>query len=270
MKQKFFILIAIFALLASCSSTKNVAYLQEAETLPQEALSQAMAPVNPVIMPGDLIDIIVSGINLEAVKPFNRLDLMYQIGGSSFNSSASQTGNSPTYYLVDNDGNIDFPVLGKLHIGGMNKFQVVELLTDELHPKYLNDKPIIDIRFKNFKVSVIGEVKNPGIYTAVNERLTILEAIAMAGDLNITGERENVMLVRTNPDGSKIVQRINMKDKNLILSPYYNLQQNDFIYVQPNASRARQSWSIPPAVSLILSSVGTLISLTTLIVTLSK
>lgn len=254
----------------SCSSPKNIAYMQDAESLPQNVLNQAQANANPVTMPGDLLDILVVGNNLDAVRPFNRLDIIAQIAGTNYNNTSNQTGNVPSYYLVDSEGDIDFPVLGKLHIGGMNKVQITELLTSKLYPKYLTEKPTIDIRFKNFKISVIGEVKNPGVFTSPNERMTILEAIAMAGDLSITGMRENVMLVRTNADGSRIVQRLNLNDKNIILSPYYNLQQNDVVYVQPNASKSRQSWQIPPALSVGLSSFGILISLATLIVSIAK
>ncbi len=270
MKTKLTAFLFAIIFLCSCTSAKKVTYMLDAETIPQEVLKNATTVTNPIVMPGDLIDIIVSGINMDALKPFNRLDYLYQIGGNSIANNMTNTTNPPTYYLVNNDGDIDFPVLGKIHIGGMNKAQVEELLLSELYPKYLKEKPNIDIRFKNFKVSVIGEVKNPGVYTSSNERLTILEAIALAGDLNITGERQNVMLIRTNSDGSKVIQRLDMNDKNLIISPYYNLQQNDVIYVQPNASKARSSWSIPPAVTLVLSSVGTLISIATLIVTLTK
>ncbi len=270
MKTKILAILSALFLLGSCGSTKEIAYMQQAESLPQEVLNQTRATRNPVVMPGDLIDILVSGINIEAVRPFNRLDLMYQMAGTSYNNNNTANANTPTYYLVSDAGDIDFPVLGKLHVGGMNKSQIEQLLISELYPKYLKERPTIDIRFKNFKVSVIGEVKNPGVYTAVNERINVLEAIAMSGDLNITGVRENVMLVRTNADGTRVVERLNLNDKNLILSPYYDLQQNDVIYVQPNASRARQSWAIPPAVSLTLSSVGTLISIATLIITIAK
>ena len=100
--------------------------------------------------------------------------------------------------------------------------------------------------------------------------MSILEALAMAGDLTIMGERENVMLIRTKTDGTREIHRINLNDKNLVLSPYYNLQQNDVIYVTPNASKARSSWTIPPALSLGLSTMGTLISIATLVVTIVK
>lgn len=265
MNIKLILLVVISLLLVSCGSSKSVTYLQEAETLPANSIPQTIPTVNAVVMPGDLIDIIISGFNVEAVKPFNRNVMVGEVGGS--NGGAQ---NSSSSYLVDDNGNIDFPVVGKLHIGGMNKSQIKELISNELAPKYLSEAPTIDIRFKNFKVSVLGEVQTPGIYTAENERLNILEALAKAGDLSITGKRDNVMLIRTNSDGTRSVYRLNLMDKNLILSPYYELQQNDVIYVQPNSSKARQAWSIPPALTLTLSTVGTLISIATLVITLTK
>ena len=178
--------------------------------------------------------------------------------------------NRSSYYLVDANGNIDFPVIGRLKIGGMTKDEINNLITSKIYPKYLTEKPSVDVRFKNFKVSVVGEVRSPGVYASANERMTIFEAIARAGDLNIQGMRENVMLIRTDAKGIRSIHRLDLNDKNLILSLYYDLQQNDVIYVQPNASRARSSWAIPPALTLTLSSIGTLISIATLIVTITK
>ena len=262
-KLSFVAAIFTFVLLVSCGTKKNVTYLQKVEEIPVAQLQHSMVPVGPVVMPGDLIDIIVSGINVDAVRLFNRHEFISQVG-----SEGSSDSNSVSYYLVDQNGDIDFPVLGRLHIGGMNKAQINSLLIDELYPRYLSDKPSIDIRFKNFKVTMLGEVKSPGVITAENERLNILEAIAMAGDLTINGERENVLLIRTDADGNRKIYRINLKDKNLIFSPYYNLHQNDVIYVEPNSSKARQSWSVPPVWTLVIGSFGTLISIATLVVTL--
>ena len=176
----------------------------------------------------------------------------------------------PSFEVVDQDGNIEFTVVGTLHIGGMNKKQIEETVDEALYPKYLSERPSVDIRFRNFKVSVVGEVKNPGVYTSLNERMNILEALAMAGDLNITARRDNIMLIRLNADGTKNVEVLNLNDNSLITSPYFNLQQNDIIYVEPNKSKINQSWTIPPAVTLALSSIGTLVSIATLIVTITK
>lgn len=264
-----FILTTLILILGSCSSTKKVPYMVDAETIPQEVLNQIEKGTDPIVRAGDLLEITVTSINIDAVRPFNRLSYITDIAGTA-SQNYSNDANRSTYYIVDDKGNIEFPIIGKLHLGGMNKDQIQELIAGKIYPKYLTDKPGVDVRFKNFKVTVAGEVKNPGVYTSSNERLTIMEAIALAGDLNITGMRENVMIIRTESDGSRTVHRLDLNDKNTLISPYYNLQQNDVIYVQPNASKARSSWSIPPALSLTLSSLGTLISIATLIVTIVK
>lgn len=261
------ILFVLFAI--SCTSTKNIPYMVGAESIPQETLEQVARNSEPIIMPGDLLEILVTASNPDVVRPFNRMGIVYQMSGTASSYGGNSTNNS-MYYLVDNDGNIEFPVIGKLKIGGMKKEEAQKVILNAITPKYLTEAPGVDIRFKNFKVSVLGEVAKPGVYTASNERFTIFEALAMAGDLTIMGKREDVMLIRTNEKGTREIHRINLNDKNIVLSPYFNLQQNDQIYVSPNASKARSSWTIPPALTLGLSTMGTLISLATLIVTISK
>ena len=262
------VILLIAMLVTSCASWKKVPYMVDAETIPQDALQQVAKNSEPIIMPGDLLEILVSASNPEVVKPFNRLGIMYELGGNMNSSSANN--NNASYYLVDNDGNIEFPVIGTLKLGGMTKSEAQKVILEAITPKYLTETPGIDIRFKNFKVSVLGEVAKPGVYTSSNERFTLLEALAMAGDLTIMGQRDNVMLIRTKADGTREIHRLNLNDKDLVLSPYFNLQQNDQIYVTPNASKARSSWTIPPALSLGLSTMGTLISIATLIVTIVK
>ena len=270
MKVKILAILSLLLLVTSCGSRKEIAYLQEADQIPLEVLQQSMMPANTVVMPGDLLDILVATTNIEASKPFNRMGVLTEIASNSYNNSNNTTNNSQNFYLVDQDGNIEFPVVGTLHIGGMNKKQIEETVVEALYPKYLSERPSVDIRFRNFKVSVVGEVKNPGVYTSLNERMNILEALAMAGDLNITARRDNIMLIRLNADGTKNVEVLNLNDNSLITSPYFNLQQNDIIYVEPNKSKINQSWTIPPAVTLALSSIGTLVSIATLIVTITK
>lgn len=270
MKYLHLTLILFVALIvASCVSTKKIPYMVEAEVIPQETLNQVAKVTEPVIMPGDLLEILVTASNPDVVKPFNRMGMVYELAGT-LSSYGNNTTNSSAYYLVDNEGNIEFPVIGSLKIGGMNKAEAQKVILDAISPKYITETPSVDIRFKNFKVTVVGEVAKPGVYTASNERFTILEALAMAGDLTIMGKREDVMLIRTNANGTREIHRLDLNDKNLVLSPYYNLQQNDQIYVSPNASKARSSWTIPPALTLGLSTIGTLISIATLIVTIVK
>ena len=270
MKYLHLTLIAFVALiLTGCASSKKVPSMVGVETIPQEVLQQAAKSTDPVIMPGDLLEILVSASNPEVVKPFNRMGLVYDMAGtlSTYGSAAT---NSSSFYLVDNEGDIEFPVIGKIKIGGMTKNEAQKEILEKIYPKYITETPGIDIRFKNFKVSVLGEVARAGVYTATNEKLNLLEALAMAGDLTIMGERENVLIIRTKSDGTREFNRINLNDKNLALSPYYDLQQNDIIYVTPNASKARSSWTIPPALSLGLSTMGTLISIATLVVTIVR
>ena len=261
------IAVCIMAVMGSCSSTKKIPYLVEAETIPEEALAQINKSSDPRVMPGDILEITVTCINIEAAMPFNKLSYYSEIS-SRMNQSNNETNRS-SYYIVDEKGFIDFPVLGRLQISGMNKDDIQSLIADQIYPRYLTEKPAVDVRFKNFKVIVAGEVKNPGVYTSDNERLNIIEALALAGDMNITGLRDNVMIIRTDADGTRKVIRLDLNSKETLLSPYYNLQQNDVIYVQPNSSKARSAWVIPPALTLTLSAAGTLISLATLIVTIA-
>lgn len=250
-------------LLSSCGT--SVVYMKDAAKLPQEVLNKANNPSEPHAMPGDLIQIIVSSRNPEAAKPYNKSTDINSISTTSTSSSQDLQ-----CYLVDNNGEIEFPVIGKLQIKGLSKAEIKELVLSKLYPNHLSERPSVEVRFKNFQVTLLGEVKSPGTITVSNERINILEAIASAGDLTINGEREKVRLVRTSADGVRTIHTINLNDPHLTLSPYYNLQQNDVVYVEPNGSKKRSSWSIPPALSLIMSSVGFLVSLATLGLTLFK
>ena len=269
MKSKLFLLVLFAAtLLTSCNTEKDIPYMIGADQLPQEVLQSAAKANDPIVMPGDMLQINVISRNAEAVKPFNKIDYVQKLGGNTTTNNNSE--NSMYYYLVDANGNIEYPYLGTLHIGGMSKSAVENHIASLIYPRYLKERPGVEVRFQNFRVYILGEVKNPGEIKAVNGRLNLLEALAMAGDMTIHGRRDNVMIVRTNSDGSRSIRTVNMNDKNMILSPNFNLQQNDIIYVEPNSSKARSSWNVPPALSLGLSSVGTLISIATFIITLTK
>ena len=268
MKSKLFLFILVAAaLMTSCNTQKDIPYMIGANQLPPEVLQSAAKANDPVVMPGDMLQINVISRNAEAVKPFNKIDYVSKLGG---NNNINNNENSMYYYLVDANGNIEYPYLGTLHIGGMSKSAVENHIASLIYPRYLTERPGVEVRFQNFRVYILGEVKSPGEIKATNGRLNLLEAIAMAGDLTIQGRRDNVMIVRTNSDGSRSIQTVNMNDKNMIISPSFNLQQNDIIYVEPNSSKARSSWNVPPALSLGMSSVGTLISIATLIITLTK
>ncbi len=173
---------------------------------------------------------------------------------------------STDYYLVDANGNIEFPIVGQIHVLGLTKTELAQKIVNEIYPKYLTEKPGVDIRLMNFRVTVAGAVKNPGVYSSKNERMTFLEALSRAGDMDIKGERETVLLYRTNPDGTREVHRVNLHDRDFLLSPYMNLQQNDYIYVVPNSSMRKSAWQLDPAVSASLTIFGSVTSIASLVI----
>lgn len=270
--RNILILGVITLLAASCSAPKKVPYLIDAEEIPAEVLTQSQNVPDPVITVGDLLNIDVSGINMSAMAPFNKgryIDTDGKIGNMTrANTTTGGSGLevSTEYYLVNSDGCIDFPIIGKVEVAGMTKTEVANKLCDLIYPKYVTEKPSIDIRLMNFRVTVAGAVKTPGVYQSKNERMTFLEAIAMAGDLDIKGDRENILLYRTNADGTREVHRLNLHDRNFLLSPYYNLQQNDFIYVTPNSSMRQSAWQMNPAVTATITIVGGMSSLASLVI----
>lgn len=255
--------------LSSCSSTKKVTYLKNVDEIPHEVLNTAQATAEPVFTVGDLLNINISGANMNAMAPFNKGRYIDSEGNiSSMSNSSTTAGNyevSTEYYLVDNNGCIKFPIIGDIKVAGLTKSQVAEEISDAIYPKYVTEKPTVDIRLMNFRVVVGGAVRSPGIYQSKNERMTFIEAITMAGDLDIKGQRENILLYRLNPDGTREVHRLNIHDKDFVLSPYYYLQQNDYIYVEPNKSMKNSAWQLSPAVGATLTIVGGISSVTALV-----
>ena len=255
----------VAALLSGCTSYKNIGYLREVEDLPREQLEEASKLYAPKIMSGDLLTINVNAIKPQAALPFNLpLTPVPTNGiGGLYSTMGAQT------YLVGSDGSIDFPVLGNLHIAGYTRLELEKMLKDEIHPQYITEEPIVTVRFVNYTVSVLGEVSRPGQHQFSTERVNLLDALARAGDLTIYGKRNNVLLKRENADGSNEFVRINLQDKNLALSPYFYMQQNDVIYVEPNKARGNSS-SIGSTENMTISIIGTLISVATLLITVFK
>ncbi|MBQ9465446.1 MAG: polysaccharide biosynthesis/export family protein [Muribaculaceae bacterium] len=264
--KNLLLLTATALLLTACGSTKEVPYLIDASSLTQSALNNAARNIDQPLAPGDLIQINVSCTQPELVKMFNKTELI----GNTSNLNNSSNENSIYYYLVDSKGNIDFPVLGRLHVGGMTISATSDYITSQIYPKYITERPVVEVRLQNFNVYVLGEVKQPGRIKAPNGRLNILEALSMAGDLTIQGRRDNIMIVHNNSDGTREVRRVNLNDANLLVSSDLYLRQNDIVYVEPNASKARSSWQVPPGLTLAFSSLGVALSIATLVVTLTK
>ena len=278
MKLKLFLITSVLCfILVSCGSTKEIPYVIDADKLPENLLKETAKYSDPIVQPGDILQILVTSNNveaMEAVKPFNKATYWGGEGMSSIVGNTTQTANnnegSIYYYLVDDAGNIEFPMLGKVHVDGLKTGEISDLIASKIYPKYVTAKPGVEVRFRNFKVYALGEFNKPGVISSANGKMNILEAVAQAGDLTIFGVRKNVMVIRTNADGSRKVFRLDLTDKNLLLSPGYNLQQNDVIYVQPNKAKARSAWTIAPGWTFAMSVIGTLVSISSLVITLTQ
>ena len=264
-KLQYSILLTLVSILfASCGSVKNVAYLQNSEDID---FSRSEYLYDARIMPKDVLTITVSTVNPEASAPFNlivRPTLTSATGSLGSGSGSLQT------YLVDNKGCIEFPVVGTLEVGGLTKSMCEKLLHDKIQP-YLNaaENPVVTVRMSNYKISVLGEVNRPGMFTVSNEKINLLEALAQAGDLTIYGVRDKVKLIREDAKGRKEIHTINLNDANIINSPYYYLQQNDIVYVEPNKVKAQNS-SIGQSTTLFMSGTSILVSLASLIVNILR
>lgn len=256
-------LIAIF-LLASCQAYKKVPYLQDPEVVGQAVQQETLYDAK--IMPKDQLTVVVSCTNPELAAPFN-LTGAGSAGMTAVNSQSASQSSQQTY-LVDNEGNINFPVLGALKVGGLTKKEVEQMVMEKLKP-YIKENPIVTVRMVNYKISVLGEVARPGTFTISNEKVNLLEALAMAGDMTIYGIRDNVKLIRESADGKQQIITLDLNKAETLLSPYYWLQQNDIVYVTPNKAKARNS-DISNSTSLWVSATSILVSLTNILVTIFR
>ena len=238
----------------SCVSNKDIAYFQF-DAIAQERVSNVY---ETFFKPDDLLQITVGADDLEAVRPFNLPAVAFTAGTNSIAGQPQRLS-----YLVDSQGEIDFPVLGKLKIGGLSREATIRLLKSKLSPDYVKD-PTVNIRISNFKISVYGDVKNPGVFTVPNERVSILDAIGLAGDLNISGRRDNVLVIREE-NNNKIKYRVNLLSNKTLYSPVFYLQQNDVVYVEHNRARI-QSASFNSNTSLFISVTGLLVTIVSLLI----
>lgn len=241
-------------LLPACVSRKNVAYLHDLESGEQINYQQREATL---IRPGDLISIQVYSSDPDASQPFNLQELYSggQLPGYN-NGVASRQG-----YLVNNEGEITMPVVGTLKLGNLPVERAIELVKTNLH-NYLKD-PVVHIRILNFKVTVLGDVRSPGTFNIPNERVNLPEALGIAGDLNITAKRKNVLVLREE-NGTTRAYRVDITNRDLLNSPVYQLRQNDVVYVEPNRAQ-RNSASINSRAGIIISAASLIISIAILL-----
>ena len=258
-----FAMMAVVLVLASCGSTKNIPYFKNSDFIDD---SQSSVLYDARILPKDQLTITVSTTNPEAAVPFN-LTIP-----TVTNMNTRSTYSQPTLqtYLVDNAGYIQFPIVGSLKVGGLTKSEAEQLIQTKIR-HYMNaeETPIVTVRMSSYSISVLGEVQRPGTFMVGREKISILEALAQAGDLTIYGVRDNVKLIREDANGKKEFHTLNLNDANIINSPYYYLQQNDVVYVEPNKVKARNS-TVGTTTSLWFTSVSILISLSSLLYNILK
>jgi polysaccharide export outer membrane protein len=255
----YLVVLITVAAFTGCGSSQNVAYFKNSKTVD---LTTSKMLYDAHIMPKDQLSITVSTTNEAAAVPFNlTVPTPYTAGRTT--STASQP--MLQTYLVDNEGKINFPIIGELKVGGLTKSEAENLIRNKIQP-YMSEleNPIVTVRMTGYQISVIGEVARPGRYTVSREKITVLEALAQAGDLTIYGVRNNVQLIREDANGQKAIYFLNLNDANLINSPYYYLQQNDVLYVTPNKVKAQNS-SVGSMTTLWFSATSILISLTSLL-----
>lgn len=251
-------------LLASCQSYKKVPYIQDVNVVNKAVQQEGLYDAK--IMPKDLLTIVVSCTSPELAAPFN----LTVASPANLATTNLMTTAQPILqpYLVDNEGKISFPVLGELKLGGLTKREAEQLVKERLKP-YIKEDPIVTVRMVNYKISVIGEVTRPGTFTISNEKVNLLEALAMAGDMTVYGLRDNVKLIREDANGKQQIISLDLNKAETILSPYYWLQQNDIIYVTPNKAKARNS-DIGSSTSLWFSATSILVSIASLMFNILK
>ncbi|MDR1500670.1 MAG: polysaccharide biosynthesis/export family protein [Tannerellaceae bacterium] len=266
MKIKLLPAIGLVCFVTSCGTPKDVLYFQGVDSLTKEEVEKMNSSYTSRICPDDLLTITVTAWDPSVVTPFNPPPWAYAVQGEVNVSSPSQLHT----YLVDTEGDIIFPVLGKTHAAGLSKQEFAALLQSGIS-RYVKD-PMVNVQIVNYKINVIGEIARPGTLTVQNERITILDAIGRLGDLSINANRKNILIIRDN-DGKKEFGRIDLTNPALFTSPYYYLRQNDVVYIEPNKPKQR-NYNITQSQTFTVSIVSTILTtvsvMTTVLVALLK
>ncbi len=234
--SKYYLLLFMILLATSCATKRQILYFQNTEGLSELA---DMQKFEPVVEMNDVLYINVSSLNAEGVAPFVKIPTE----GTLNNQNPLLNG-----YLVNSEGNIQFPVIGSVAVVGKTRMQIQNELSSQL-VEFITDV-VVDVRIMNFKITVIGGVNNPGVYTIQDERVTLPQAIGLAGDLSAEGNREKIMIIREE-DGKQKVTNIDITQTDLFNSPYYFLKQNDIVYVEPSLKGVKQSGFIPDIPALL-------------------
>lgn len=240
MKKHLFFIIAAVMLLSSCNTSKRITYFQDIQDY-TDASAETTPPAPEIrLRPDDKISIIVNSKDPELTAMFN-LPYTTRILGST-NENISSTNQGTSGYIVKRDGTIDFPVLGAIPAGGKTREELSAYVKNELISQGLVNDPVVTVEFMNLQFSVMGEVRTPGSYKITRDYVTILDALSLAGDLNINGKRENVLVLRPDSIGKLTAYTVDMRSfASVQNSPVYYIHQNDYIYVEPNKKKANES-----------------------------
>jgi polysaccharide export outer membrane protein len=243
-----FCLLSLPWLVAGCYTQRDLVYFQGKAT---EFATQSTH--DPIIKPDDILSILVMATDEKSALMFN----MPMGTSNNLIGGYAQGAPTPPGYLVHADGTIDFPIIGSLKIAGLSRSGAVDMLKQQLASYIVN--PTISIRILNFRVTVLGEVRSPGTFTIPNERISLLEALGIAGDLLITGERNNVLVIR-DEDGKRKEYRVDLTQESLFASPVFYLQQNDVIYVEPNQAKRNSSLINVANYGIVISSLSLVVT----------
>lgn len=241
----------------SCNTTNRIAYF---ENVKDAAYKSTMAVVEAPIQKNDILTITISSLNAEASAifnpPTNTISKTATAGGADVTTGG---------YLVSHDGFIQLPILGNVVAAGLTKKQLKDNITNTILEKKLLIDPIVDIRHLNFEVTVIGEVARPTVITVPSEKISLIKALGLAGDLTIYGKRENVLLIREE-EGQRVTRHINLNSSDFLNSPYYYLQPNDVVYVEPNKTKVASASRSQQIVPIILSSLSIVVVVLTRVI----
>jgi len=263
-KSGIYALILLIILFSSCSSTKKTKYFQDIPDSGRLKIIAKAEYIEPRIQSDDILVVIVQTVDPQASGIINSGNV--NSGGSmpGYAAMPSATLNAPLTnlsnslgYLVDKDGNITMPILGKITVMGLTTAEARQVIFN-VADRFYKDPSVI-VRYANFRINVAGEVLRPGTYIMPNEKVSILDAISMAGDLTVYGKRDNVLLIRENPDGTRTPYRVNLKKSDFMSSPFFFLRQNDYIYVEPSPSKSASTDALQARNISIISSVLTLL-----------
>lgn len=247
MKAYLPVILSACLLLASCAGSQKIVYF---DNVPNETFETVYEPADYSIKPNDILSITITSLNPEASEAFNP-----HVKNTVRSTTATGSSSEPGGYLVSTDGTITLPFLGEIKAQGLTKSELQEKITNMILDKKLLVEPLVEIRYLNYEVSVLGEVARPTVITVPSEKISLLKALGLAGDLTIYGKRENVLLIREE-GGKKMTRKVDLTSPDFFKSPYYYLEPNDVVYVAPNKNKIRQATVNTQMIPIILSSLS--------------